>query len=516
MNSRVMTDGDPLAQGSWRHAMLALALSMASIFFFYWETAQRIVSIWLRSETFAHCLLIPPIVAWLIWRRRADLMRVTPAPGFRMLPLLAFIACAWLLGELTATNSVTFLAFVALVVLAVVTVLGLRAARVIAFPLAYLFFAVPIGEFVMPQMMEWTAEFTIRALVATGIPVYREGLHFVIPSGSWSVVEACSGVRYLIASVVVGTLYAYLNYRSLKRRLIFIAVSFVVPIVANWLRAYMIVMLGHLSGNKLAVGVDHLIYGWLFFGVVILLMFVIGARWAEYPDANESVGATPAHGAAAKPGRPWLAAALFAIVAALPHAWLAATDRAEPSSAAGVPPSLTLAAPAGWQAAETRAIDWRPAYAGSRAEFHAEFLQEERRVGVYIGYYRQQDYDHKLVSSGNELVKSSDRAWLRVAGGSRGVTLADQPTTVRTAELRGPSEQRLVVWHWYWINGRLTTSDHVAKAWQAFNRLLGRGDDSAVVIVYAPRAAEGGEAALESFLASSGGALEAALGQARR
>ena len=55
-----------------------------------------------------------------------------------------------------------------------------------------------------------------------------------------------------------------------------------VPIVANWLRAYMIVMIGHLSDNKFAVGVDHLIYGWLFFGVVILLMYGVGSLWREH------------------------------------------------------------------------------------------------------------------------------------------------------------------------------------------------------------------------------------------
>jgi exosortase len=53
-------------------------------------------------------------------------------------------------------------------------------------------------------------------LALSGIPVHAEGLRFVIPTGSWSVVEACSGVRYLIASVTVGTLFAYLTYRSLS------------------------------------------------------------------------------------------------------------------------------------------------------------------------------------------------------------------------------------------------------------------------------------------------------------
>ena len=59
----------------------------------------------------------------------------------------------------------------------------------------------------------------------------------------------------------------------------FMSAAILVPIVANWLRAYMIVMLGHLSNNRLAVGVDHLIYGWIFFGLVMLLLFWVGSFW---------------------------------------------------------------------------------------------------------------------------------------------------------------------------------------------------------------------------------------------
>ena len=153
--------------------------------------------------------------------------------------------------------------------------LGWRAARVWWFPLAFLFLAVPVGDFMLPVLMSWTADFTVLALRWSGVPVYREGLQFVIPSGAWSVVEACSGIRYMIASVTVGCLFAYLSYSSLKKRLIFVGVAILVPLVANWLRAYMIVMIGHLSGNELATGVDHLIYGWVFFGVVILAMVLV-------------------------------------------------------------------------------------------------------------------------------------------------------------------------------------------------------------------------------------------------
>jgi EpsI family protein len=66
-------------------------------------------------------------------------------------------------------------------------------------------------------------------------------------------------------------------------------------------------------------------------------------------------------------------------------------------------------------------------------------------------------------------------------------------------ELRGAAGERLVAWHWYWIDGRLTASDYRAKAWIAWSRLIGHGDDAATIVVYAPK--EGaGEVALDAFI----------------
>ncbi len=208
---------------------------------------------------------------------------MVPRPGSLAWLLMAGAAALWLAGDLVAVNAATQLALVSLIVLAVPAVLGWQVTRALAFPLAFLFFAVPIGDFLLPRMMEWTADFTVLALRASGIPVYREGLQFIIPSGAWSVVEACSGIRYLIASVTAGCLFAYLSYQSMLKRAVFIGVAIVVPLVANWVRAYLIVMLGHLSGNTIATGVDHLIYGWLFFGLVIGVIHTgrprAAARW---------------------------------------------------------------------------------------------------------------------------------------------------------------------------------------------------------------------------------------------
>ena len=112
-------------------------------------------------------------------------------------------------------------------------ILGHEMGRLLAFPLGFLFFAVPMGEALIPPMMEFTATSTVWMIQQTGIPVFREGLYFTLPSGNWSVVEACSGVRYIIASVTLGVLYAYMTYRSFWRRGLFVLASIIMPIFAN-------------------------------------------------------------------------------------------------------------------------------------------------------------------------------------------------------------------------------------------------------------------------------------------
>jgi exosortase A len=504
-------------QRDWRNALLALAGLLAWATFLYWDTAAGMVSIWARSETFTHGFLVLPIVLWLVWRQRETLLARSPAPSLMILPLILAAGFAWLLGSLAAVNAATQFAYVALLVLCVVALIGPTASLLIAFPLLFSFFAVPVGEFLMPQLMAWTADFTVVALRLSGIPVYREGLQFVIPSGNWSVVEACSGVRYLIASLTVGTLFAYLSYRSTFRRVVFVLVSILVPVLANWLRAYIIVMLGHLSGNKLAAGVDHLIYGWLFFGVVIMLMFMIGARWAEAPAAPETRATdeaqTPRHAVSVA----WLgtATALMALLLWLPTAVFSGI---ESKTSTG---PLLVKAPAfanGWQAATDANVAFKPAFQNTSAETNALYAKGGQTVGLYLGLYRNQNQERKMVSSSNALVGGNGTNWVQTASASREVQMAGKPHEVRTASLRASpgadsgNSGQLAVWQIYWVGGTLTSSDYLAKAYSAWYRLTGRGDDSAVLILYALKGKAGeAEASLQQFLTDNFGAVNALL-----
>lgn len=485
---------------AWLRTLPLLLALIGWILFWYWGTMSAMLEIWARSDTYAHAFIVPPIVLWLIWRKRDELLTIQPtASGWLALPL-AVATFAWLLGELTAVNALTQFALVVTLILSIMSLLGLRISRLIAFPLAFLLFSVPIGDFMMPKLMDWTAAFTVTALRATGIPVYQEGNQFVIPSGNWSVVEACSGIRYIIASVTVGTLFAYLNFVTLRRRLIFILVSILVPLVANWLRAYMIVMLGHLSGNKLAAGVDHLIYGWLFFGVVIMAMFMIGARWAEPPTAPHQAIFTSPY--TAKTG--WLASLIIALLAAAGPLAFAAIDKLDKASEPKLP---TLSVGNSWQK-HPLFSSWQPAYDSPPAKFQAAFSQDSKTVGLYVAYYRNQDYQRKLVTSTNMLARSNDTVWSVLSRDAANINIDGLPPMVRTAHILGKDTSpptNLIIWQWYWVNGKLVASEAEAKLQTALSRLRGAGDDSAVIMIYAP--SDSAADTLPAFSTQAAGAI---------
>lgn len=472
---------------------VTLSLLLGSICFLYKDTLLSMIEIWERSETFTHCFLVLPISLWLIWRKRSELFLLSPVPNFWMLIQLVLWALLWLLGAVTITNSISHFAFVGLIISSVMLVLGLPVSRVIAFPLGFLFFAVPVGEFLLPTLMEWTANFTIYALRLTGIPVYRDGLQFVIPSGNWSVVEACSGVRYLIASLTVGTLFAYLNYTSIRRRMIFVGISIVVPIVANWLRAYMIVMLGHLSGNKIAVGVDHIIYGWVFFGVVVISMFLIGVRWAEIGSLN--VKNTPVVGGVFLRKNESLftlgAMIVGVIFCAVPVLFFNKISVTQNSNAVTI--NLPSSFKNKWNLIGNLNDVWKPAYKGSAAEVSGVFSDAGENVGLYIGYYRNQFFDKKLINSQNVLVRSDDPRWSGVSRGELVVDSNDGAITVNTSVLSyigamtGSRDQQMDVWYLYWVDGRSTNSDYFAKIYTGISKIFNRGDDAAVIVLHTLR-----------------------------
>lgn len=462
----------PANDNAFSRLILTLLVVFVWCIVWYWPTASDIAFIWWRSDTYAHGLIVLPVFFWLVWGKRERIGGFAPEPVPWLAVPAAFAGFMWLLGQLVSVAAAAHAGFVLMVVIGLVAAVGWRLARVLMFPLAFLLFGIPIGDFLLPTLMNLTAEFTVWALRLSGVPVYQEGLHFVIPNGRWSVVEACSGIRYLIASLMVGSLYAYLNYVSLRKRLLFMLVALLVPIVANWLRAYLIVMLGYLSDNELAAGVDHLIYGWVFFGVVIMLMFWIGRYWSDVPVTSAAVS----DGTTVQARTRWVTLLPVAIViAAFPPIFAFMQAPADAFEVAYDLPSPA----AGWTGGDVAAVSYRPHYTGFRGESVAAYTnQSNESVLLYSAFFLEQREGAEMVTWGNGLISTYGQGLNVVSSNALNSVLGP----LRSATVISPRARHAVV-QWYVVNGRVLTRDWEVKIRLAIDRLLGLPDASMVFIL---------------------------------
>jgi len=217
---------------SWRATVLILSCTIVLLVATYWSTAKSMAEQW-QTSTYSHAWFILPISLYLGWQMRRNLESLVPRPSFWMLLLVPALAFAWLLGQMTSTDVIQHFFLVAMIVSLIWGEIGTPAVRVLGMPLVFLFFAVPMGDSLIPWLQDYSAWFAIKLLDLTRVPALLEGRIITIPSGKWEVAEACSGIRFLLASLTMGFVYAAVIYRSWGRRIAFLAASAVIPVLAN-------------------------------------------------------------------------------------------------------------------------------------------------------------------------------------------------------------------------------------------------------------------------------------------
>lgn len=451
----------------------------------YRETAASFIRVWANSETFAHGFLIVPISGYLVSLKRDSLALLAPRSCPLALLLLPPIGLAWLAGHATNTLLVEQVTFVAFFPVLTCVVFGTRVARLIAFPLGFLFFAVPLGDAFLPTLMDLTAGIAVRALQLSGVPVAREGLFLTTPIAQWRVSEACSGLRYLVSGFALACVFAYVTYASAWKRLACAGLSIVVLIVANGVRAYVLVLVGYLSQMRLGGGFDHYAFGWIVYISVMVAFFAVGSAFRDAVPVKSAVpGRVERGGDTPPPARPGRDLALAGMAVAALAFWPLAYSYL---SGAGPDPheaQISLPLPrSGWTIVDL-VHPWQPAFAGSASETIGTYAKDGATVVCHLGFYKHQRQDRELLHHRNVIVDPGDRYWRNLGERDRRIQLGREALLVRETDVHGP-DGRFLAWHWYWFPDEFTINPEWAKLLQARASLLLRRDHAAVVVLYA-------------------------------
>jgi len=459
----------------WRVAGFSLTTLLLLIFSVYHETSLYLIRLWSGLEIggYEHGYLVLVISAYLILRQWRTLSALTPCPnGWALLAIMA-ASLLWMLAALVDVQMLQTVGLLLLVLAVVWTVLGNRVTRALLFPILFISFAIPVWFPLSPLLQDLAADVVFGAVRLLGIPAFRQENLIVLPAGSLAVEAACSGLNYLLAALTLGTLYAYLNYKTLHARLVVVLLSAAAAVLGNILRVFTVVYLAYTTDMQHPLVYDHLAFGWYLFGGMIAILLLLDARLHRH--------STPAHPGVATQHNEVRPVAcgkgpLQYLVVVVAGTVLLSTGPAavyrvqhQPLTENG---QIELELPSGagvWTGPVASEDDWMPEYHGAITRKQA-YQKGSDRVILYIGYYLAQEQGKELINDLNRI--SNTHVWQTRYPRGRLQQAGNQPVLEQLLEKDGGAKR--LVWYWYRVAGRNTTNRYEAKALQVLGLITGK------------------------------------------
>ena len=483
----------------WATHLKWLGLASLAILAVLWRDAADMVRTWWTISTYNHCLLIVPILYWLVHQRRDELAKLTPEIWLPGLLWTGIASLGWLLGEAAGVTFARQLGLLMMLQGAVVTLLGPTVTRGLIFPLGFSFFLVPFGEEFVPFLQMVTAKLSMTFLGWADIPAFIDGIFISTPTGYFRVAEACSGIKFLIAMLAYGALVSNVCFQSWNRRILFMAAAVIVPVIANGIRAFGTIYIAHHTTLDFAAGFDHIFYGWFFFAFVLILIMAIG-----WPFFDRSIDDPMIDGDALRQKqtiqttaqKPVKVMAVMAAIILVPVLWTSILA----AQTSPVPDQIELPEVSGWEIVDYQPLyPWQPQFDGASHQLLGRYRNREtgEQVDLSIAVYDRQ-------AEGREMVGYGQGALVPDSGWSRNRAL-DAPEGADAMELIAPGPVVRDVVSFYRI-GRVLTGSATAVKLETLKSNIFGGPQQAVAILVSSEA-NGDESPLGSinaFLADLG------------
>lgn len=237
-------------------------------------------SLWTYSfddGTYSHAYLIPFILVYLFYILEQEgrvKFRTKPSKFWSSLSVIIG------LGLLIATRSQISLLYwaVSLVMLSSIVFCIFRYNISTLFPFAFLIFIFPFWGALAAPLQSLSVYIVTLIMGLTNIPVYVENEFVTIPAGIFEIAEGCSGLRYVIVSAAISSLYIFLYLKTIRSALIFSAVALIGALVTNWLRIAALIVIGHETEMQSSLMTDHNNFGWYIYIPVAVFQFYVGRK----------------------------------------------------------------------------------------------------------------------------------------------------------------------------------------------------------------------------------------------
>lgn len=247
----------------------------------YVPTINGLVSGPWQTEQEGHGPLIIVASLWLVWQSREQLRAVhlSPAPALGWTCLLLGLSLMFLARTQDVLPAEAF-SIIPVIIGCVLLSAGWSALRILAFPIGFLLFAVPVPDWMIDAatvpLKVFISDSVTRILYAAGFPIAQNGVMIMIGSYQLLVKDACSGMNSIFALSAIGVFYAYaFRWKEKIRSLLLLASIIPITILANFIRVLTLVLIAYYGGPDLLEGMIHDLTGIGLFLVAVILLFAL-------------------------------------------------------------------------------------------------------------------------------------------------------------------------------------------------------------------------------------------------
>lgn len=256
--------------------------------FCFFPVLSGLISVWIRSEQDSHGLLVIPVSAYMVWRERRRLADVPLKASNLGFFFLALALLTYLLAFYAGVITLASVSMVLSVAGVIVYALGFRIFMQVLFPWFLLFFMIPVpaqiyAEVTIPLQL-LVSKMSVWIVGNLGLPIYREGNVIYLPGLTLEVVQACSGMRYMVSLLVLAAVFGHFTMKSNVLRGTLFVSAIPISIVVNTLRVLALAMAWNWFNYDLTKGTGHTLSGILVFVVALLFMVLAKeglSRWDQ-------------------------------------------------------------------------------------------------------------------------------------------------------------------------------------------------------------------------------------------
>jgi len=243
-----------------------------------------LVTLWRHGfddGTYSHAFLIPFISLYLYYELTQS-GKLQFREKLSVIPTILLILSCYLLF-VTSNAQISVGYWIALLAVFITSVIMLYKFNwYVVFPAAFLVFIFPFWGSLTYYLQAISVSSVSFMMSFTNIPTYVEAQFVSIPAGTFEIADGCSGLRYLIVSLAISSLFIFLNIKSKKRAFIFFAVAVFGGLFTNWLRIMLLIIIGDYTDMTHSLMNDHNSFGWYIYAPFMLLLFYFGNKISDH------------------------------------------------------------------------------------------------------------------------------------------------------------------------------------------------------------------------------------------